>query len=138
MSLRHVHNVQILLQPEVADEDKIRSKKPNLWFGGIVALSVMVSLLYVISRPKLQFYDNIENNFNLANDARRSIYGPIDAVYSWVNGTDPQWLERKQMHLQACQHKYNITYTDSAVSDNRFRDHDELRYSIRSIEKYAP
>lgn len=26
-------------------------------------------------------------------------YGPIDVVYTWVNGSDPRWLQKKR-HFQ--------------------------------------
>ncbi|OQS03102.1 N-acetylglucosamine-1-phosphotransferase subunits alpha/beta, partial [Thraustotheca clavata] len=63
-------------------------------------------------------------------------YGAIDAVYTWVNGSDAEWRKTKQRWLvDQTKHHSQI---QNALSDNRFRDNDELRYSIRSIEKYAP
>lgn len=56
----------------------------------------------------------------------------IDLVYLWVNGNDPQWLAKHN----AC---IGRTEKKSAVNcDGRYADHDELKYSLRSIEKYAP
>lgn len=56
----------------------------------------------------------------------------IDLVYLWVNGNDPQWLAKRN----AC---IGRTVKKSAVNcDGRYADHDELKYSLRSIEKYAP
>lgn len=56
----------------------------------------------------------------------------IDLVYLWVNGNDPQWLAKRN----ACIGK---TEEKSAVNcDGRYADNDELKYSLRSIEKYAP
>lgn len=56
----------------------------------------------------------------------------IDLVYLWVDGSDPRWLEKK------------IRFT-GAVSDNsevnnkgRYMNNDELRYSLRSVERYLP
>jgi len=48
-------------------------------------------------------------------------------VYSWVNGSDPYHLELKS--------KYN---GGIKKTDNRDRSVDELRYSLRSFEKYLP
>jgi len=48
-------------------------------------------------------------------------------VYSWVNGSDPYHLELKS--------KYN---GGEKKADNRDRSMDELRYSLRSFEKYLP
>lgn len=54
---------------------------------------------------------------------------PIDVVYTWVNGSDPKFLEDLQ--------KY-VPVTDVNVAASRFDDKDELRYSLRSLELYAP
>ena len=49
-------------------------------------------------------------------------YHNIDAVFLWVNGSDPDWQE-----------SYERTIGES-IDMKRFRDNDELKYSIRSIE----
>jgi glycosyltransferase involved in cell wall biosynthesis len=59
---------------------------------------------------------------------------PVDAVYTWVNGADVEWLERKNTVLAAM----GMETEDAATSAARFRDRDELRYSLRSIDMYAP
>jgi glycosyltransferase involved in cell wall biosynthesis len=59
---------------------------------------------------------------------------PVDAVYTWVNGADMAWLERKNAVLAAM----GMETEDAATSAARFRDRDELRYSLRSIDMYAP
>ncbi|MEU6816139.1 stealth conserved region 3 domain-containing protein [Streptomyces sp. NPDC046860] len=59
---------------------------------------------------------------------------PVDAVYTWVNGADLAWLERKNAALAAL----GMETEDAATSAARFRDRDELRYSLRSIDMYAP
>lgn len=53
----------------------------------------------------------------------------IDFVITWVNGTDPAWVQEKK--------KYNPTIhmDDSTV---RYRDWGTLKYLLRSIEKFAP
>jgi len=48
-------------------------------------------------------------------------------VYSWVNGSDPRHLELKS--------QYN---GGEKKADNRDRSVDELRYSLRSFEKFLP
>jgi hypothetical protein len=27
-------------------------------------------------------------------------YGPIDVVYTWVNGSDPLWLQKKRRYAE--------------------------------------
>jgi hypothetical protein len=58
---------------------------------------------------------------------------PIDAVYTWVDGQDPAWLERKAAALGQLGE-----FTAAAGGDNRFASRDELRYSLRSIAMHAP
>ncbi|MET9882811.1 stealth conserved region 3 domain-containing protein [Streptomyces sp. NPDC006430] len=59
---------------------------------------------------------------------------PIDAVYTWVDGSDLAWLERKNQVLAAL----GLEPVDAAASAARFRSRDELRFSLRSIDMYAP
>ncbi|TYB33927.1 MAG: hypothetical protein FXF49_03765 [Flexistipes sinusarabici] len=56
----------------------------------------------------------------------------IDAVYLWVDDSDPEWRKKKNYYSS------NSKNVPSAVHECRFRDNDELRYSLRSLEKYAP
>lgn len=57
----------------------------------------------------------------------------VDVVYTWVDGDDPKWLERKNTAL-GNKTEPNI---NSADSDSRFRNRNELMYSIRSLQMYA-
>ncbi|XP_065369836.1 N-acetylglucosamine-1-phosphotransferase subunits alpha/beta isoform X2 [Calliphora vicina] len=50
---------------------------------------------------------------------------PIDVVYTWVNGSDPAFINSVQ--------KY-----DPRFDPARFDDKNELKYSLRSVEKFAP
>lgn len=59
----------------------------------------------------------------------------IDVVYTWVDGTDPQWLKKKAVAAGLAD---VASFTERAQHDARFADHDELRYSLRSLEQFAP
>ncbi len=53
----------------------------------------------------------------------------IDAVYTWVDGTSPEYLETVR--------RYSATPRD--LNPERFRDSfDLLRHSLRSLERHAP
>jgi hypothetical protein len=60
---------------------------------------------------------------------------PIDLVYTWVDGSDPEHRARRAEYLpqadQAAMH-------GSATADARWRDRDELKYALRSVEAFAP
>ena len=57
----------------------------------------------------------------------------IDIVYLWVDGSDKKWLAEKNKWLKKL---FNITNTNTDAE--RYRDNGELKYSLRSIEKYIP
>ncbi len=55
----------------------------------------------------------------------------IDLVYLWVNGNDPMWIAKRN----ACIGKPSVAEENCK---GRYVDNDELKYSLRSVEKYAP
>lgn len=56
----------------------------------------------------------------------------IDIVYLWVNGNDPIWQAKRNTFI-------GKTEDSSPINcKGRYADNDELKYSLRSIEKYAP
>ena len=57
----------------------------------------------------------------------------IDIVYMWVDGSDPVWLAKKNAFEQGV-----ASTAGEALDEARFVDNDELKYSLRSIERYAP
>lgn len=57
---------------------------------------------------------------------------PVDLVYLWVDGNDPEWRKKRQPFSKE---KYSDVGMDNEA---RYADNDELKYSLRSGEKYAP
>jgi hypothetical protein len=70
-----------------------------------------------------------------ASDAPGQVRFPIDAVYTWVDGGDPDWLRRKNTALGALGEQQINTI---AANASRFISRDELRYSLRSMAVFAP
>ncbi|MEU9188890.1 stealth family protein [Streptomyces sp. NPDC048484] len=66
-----------------------------------------------------------------AHPAPDDIRFPVDVVYTWVDGSDPEWLRSRA----ACA---GPGYHEEAANSARFLDRDELRYSLRSLRQYAP
>ncbi|MCK1801615.1 stealth family protein [Brevibacterium sp. R8603A2] len=59
---------------------------------------------------------------------------PVDVVYTWVDGDDPEWLKRKNAALLGV----DISeVNETAHSASRFASRDELKYSLRSLEMYS-
>lgn len=57
---------------------------------------------------------------------------PIDAVYTWVDGSDPVWRAKLEEHRAA------TGYHIEAIAPERFRSRQELRYSLRTLFMFAP
>lgn len=57
----------------------------------------------------------------------------IDIVYTWVDGNDNLLKIKKNKYLNLNNYYLSI----DSNSNNRFRDNNELKYSIRSINKYV-
>ena len=64
----------------------------------------------------------------------RSDTEKIDVVYLWVDGADSCF--QRQLAFHAARHGGIVA--GEAIRDHRFRDNDELRYSLRSLESFAP
>jgi len=67
------------------------------------------------------------------NLAQRSIHDvpfAVDAVYLWVDGSDPKWLAKK--------HKFSVQADSHGTSDSRFTSRNELYFSIATLLKNAP
>ena len=60
---------------------------------------------------------------------------PIDVVYTWVDGDDESWLRDK---ARAAGVVDPALFTERAHDASRFADHDELRFSLRGLEQFAP
>lgn len=78
----------------------------------------------------------LKNNSRLALPAPhlRELREPVDIVYTWVDGSDPEWRAR----MTDVRDRLDLGTTESSsVSDSRFTSREELRFSLRSLEYYA-
>ena len=57
----------------------------------------------------------------------------IDLVYLWVDGNDEDWLKKKNSYLK----EFSGELDNASINNCRFHNNDELKYSLRSVEKYA-
>ena len=55
----------------------------------------------------------------------------VDLVYLWVDGSDPVWQAKRQSVV-------GYEGNTSADCKGRYADNGELKYSLRSVELYAP
>jgi hypothetical protein len=59
---------------------------------------------------------------------------PIDAVYLWVDGSQPAFQRELKRHIPSM----NPDIQGTAADPERFRDSGELRHSLRSLAVFAP
>lgn len=59
---------------------------------------------------------------------------PIDVVYTWVDGADPQWRARRAPFLA----DGDVDVSHDSAREERYVSRDELYYSIRSVKRYLP
>lgn len=84
-----------------------------------VIICIIIIILYITTfeQPEMIHMDYV-------------IEEPIDIVYTWVDGNNPEWLVEKNI--------YNPDVNTTDNHTNRFRDNDELKYSLRSLDQFAP
>ena len=58
---------------------------------------------------------------------------PIDLVYLWVDGNDINWQKKRAQYQQQTEN-----CDPQAIGTCRFYNNDELKYSLRSVEKNIP
>lgn len=56
----------------------------------------------------------------------------IDLVYLWVDGSDPKWQAKRNAAIG------NTDENSSINCKGRYANSDELKYSLRSVEKFMP
>lgn len=89
---------------------------------------------YIVPDQWRTAVDQSHGNLHLEAPHLYQVQGPIDLVYTWVDGEDPVWKQRKQQALQEIDPS---AINETAASESRFESRDELRYSLRSVEYYA-
>lgn len=76
---------------------------------------------------KLLFYPRLRDIYMI--NSRK-----IDLVYLWVDGNDNEWRKKKNYWKKQC----GLPVNDADNQDCRYIDNQELRYSLRSAEMFAP
>lgn len=77
-----------------------------------------------VKLPKYMAADNTNTS---------SVDFPIDLVYTWVDGSDEEWMKIRRQFQPT---QKNIP--DDSLLECRWRDFDELRLSVESVQRFAP
>jgi hypothetical protein len=86
-------------------------------------------------RIRRSHLDTLSNGSDIDAEIRSTVSHAfdIDAVITWVDDQDPEWLASKNRRAAGLGRKVT-----RALDEERFRNRDELRYCLRSIEQFAP
>ncbi len=63
---------------------------------------------------------------------------PVDIVYLWVDGQDLGWRAKRRHALRQLSADGSDAIAKFGNVEGRFRDNDELLYSLRALEKFFP
>jgi len=77
--------------------------------------------------PPIPFASNIGRDAQRKSPPAEAVDFPIDLVYLWVDGSDPVWQASYRQHVGG-----------DPARGTRFASADELKYSLRSVERFAP
>lgn len=76
---------------------------------------------------------NPANGYRLIDEGGIERTFPIDVVYTWVDLEDPDFRELLARHLPP-----DAAANRNTMARTRFQCHEELRYSLRSLQCFAP
>ena len=62
----------------------------------------------------------------------------IDIVYLWVDGNDPVWRAKRHRAALGMDAAQTEALAPFGNVEGRFRDNEELRYSLRALERFFP
>lgn len=73
------------------------------------------------------------SSFNFEEKSFKEMVGEVDLVYTWVEANDLSWQQDRKRYSNT-----ELPELESSVSDERYINRDELKYSLRSVHLYAP
>ncbi|KAG0275618.1 Xanthine phosphoribosyltransferase 1 [Linnemannia exigua] len=125
--------------------DPVRPRDMPSWFSDwLVNKTLHPSTLYLGPSADLEL--TTDNNVKFATNtsdssSQRRPRRPamLDIVYTWVNGSDPEWKYSKHHYVQQDPTLLHINADDKAETKmaHRFRDNNEMIHSLRSTYKFG-
>jgi Stealth protein CR2, conserved region 2/Stealth protein CR1, conserved region 1/Stealth protein CR4, conserved region 4 len=100
-------------------------------FVGFSAFLIARSSLPTVRPPSA-----VQNMPNIK--AHPGDHAPIDIVYLWVDGNDPAWRLKRACSAAAMDSTDRDRLAPHGNVEGRYRDNDELRYSLRALERFFP
>ena len=81
---------------------------------------------------------NFNFDFSILHQLLKTSNTAIDIVYLWVNGNDSEWRAKRQKYFQKLEASGSLDFAKFGNVEGRYRDNDELRFSLRALEKFFP
>lgn len=123
---------KLMKSPSLFFRDYLLKRNPVRFGNGVDELRLQMG-----ATKSAQLQKKSETSANGVESDLYPIHFPIDIVYTWVNGDDEKFLEQKS-HFQSLLNKSILKKKREVFDAARFESRDELRYSLRSVEIYAP
>ncbi|MFF7645832.1 stealth conserved region 3 domain-containing protein [Streptomyces canus] len=120
--------------PDKETGDLLLAPRPNRTAEQVPCHDVPVRVsdsLFTALAPADRPLPLVRTRREFARPGPEDVRFPVDVVYTWVDGHDPAWRERRA----ACAGR---AYHEEADNAARYLNRDELRYSLRSLRQYAP
>ncbi|WP_244177858.1 stealth family protein [Streptomyces atriruber] len=117
-----------------ADETRLLAPRPNRRAVQVPRTDIPVHAsdsLFTWMASGARPLPAVRTRKEFARPGPEDIRFPVDVVYTWVDGSDPEWQRRRA----ACTGQ---GYHEEAANAARYLDRGELRYSLRSLSQYAP
>lgn len=112
---------KLVTKPHIFLRDALNNKYPVL--NNEQGISELDENAVISHQDKLEKLENSLMNTSI----------PIDVVFTWVNDKDEKWQEKKQ-HYSKLENNCALYAKDEA----RFEEHNELFYSVKSVQKFLP
>lgn len=101
---------------------------PNPWVGYLTP----AGLASAAAAPAPEHWPTVDGSTGTTHIF--AVDFPVDVVYTWVDGNDPAWQERRRAAERELDPRQ---VNETAIHPSRYASRDELRYSLRSLEMYA-
>ena len=123
-----------------------QSRNPNIQKVGNSPTFVNPNFVRTAAEATTNKYKALLENILATADAPDLPYATFDVVYTWVNGSDPNFVGNRSHYfplfmadlLKKPLDEIKAQTNNQYHSDSQFRDHEELKYSIRSVLRHAP
>ncbi|NBM18086.1 stealth family protein [Streptomyces sp. GC420] len=115
--------------PPVVVADALVAPRPNAVSDVLPAAARIPAEREISGRSYPSYQDFLEPRID-------TVGFPIDVVYTWVDGDDPALAAKREAYLNGSAAASRIH--EREVGASRYVSRDELKYSLRSLEMYAP